>query len=71
MQRSLLLFENSIHSKATLKVYKFAIEKFVEHFKLRDFGSIVKMDRKMLQEMIEDYIMYMKTKGLARTTINM
>lgn len=29
------------------------------------------MDAKMLQEMVEDYVMYLKSKNLARTTINM
>lgn len=71
MQRSLLLFENSIHSKATFKAYKYAIDKFIEHFKLRDFGSIVEMDNKMLQEMIEDYVMYKKSKGLSRSSLCM
>ena len=55
MQRSLTLFQNSIHSKETLRVYQYSLDKFMTHFKLRDYDSLAKMDSKMLQEMIEDY----------------
>jgi len=70
MQRSLLLFENSIHSKVTLKSYTYALHKFIEYFKLRDYDSLAEMQSKMLQEMIEDYVMYMKSRSLSRSSIN-
>lgn len=69
MQRSLLLFQNSIHSKETLRVYQYSLDKFLSHFKLRDYDSLARMDTKMLQQMIEDYVMEKKSQGKARSTI--
>jgi len=57
MQRSLLLFKNSIHSEETYRVYKYELDRFISYFKLRDYNSLVSMDAKMLQTMIEDYVM--------------
>lgn len=69
MQRSLLLFQNSIHSKETLRVYQYSLDKFLKHYKLRDYDSLATMNSKMLQEMIEDYVMEQKSQGKARSTI--
>lgn len=57
MQRSLVLFQNSIHSKETLRVYQYSLDKFLKYFKLRDYDSLARMDSKMLQTMVEDYVM--------------
>ena len=70
MQRSLLLFQNSIHSEETYRVYKYYLDKFIEHYKLRDYNALISMDSKMLQEMVEDYVMFRKSNGRSRTTIN-
>jgi len=69
MQRSLLLFQNSIHSEETYRVYKYELDRFITHFKLRDYNAFASMDAKMLQTMIEDYIMEKKSQGKARSTI--
>jgi len=69
MQRSLLLFKNSIHSEETYRVYKYELDRFITYFKLRDYNSLASMDIKMLQTMIEDYVMEKKSKNLARSTI--
>jgi len=69
MQRSLLLFQNSIHSEETYRVYKYELDRFIRYFKLRDYNSLVSMDAKMLQIMIEDYVMDKKSQGKARSTI--
>ena len=69
MQRSLLLFKNSIHSEETYRVYKYELDRFITYFKLRDYNSLALMDAKMLQTMIEDYVMEKKSKNLARSTI--
>jgi len=69
MQRSLLLFKNSIHSEETYRVYKYELDRFISYFKLRDYNSLVSMDAKMLQTMIEDYVMEKKSKGHSRSTI--
>ena len=69
MQRSLLLFENSIKSQETLKLYKRSLQRFLEYFKLKDHDSLLAMDKEMLQQMIEDYVIMLKGRGLARETI--
>ena len=66
-----MLFENSIHSKSTLKAYKYSLDKFISHFKLKDYDSLSSMSNKMLQEMIEDYVMHLKSKGLSRSNVSM
>lgn len=71
MQRSFMLFENSIHSQATLKAYNYAIGKFIQYFKLRDHDSLASMNNKMLQEMIEDYVMHLKSKDLSKSSVSM
>ncbi|MDH3486828.1 MAG: hypothetical protein OEL82_02130 [Nitrosopumilus sp.] len=59
-QRSLLLFENSIKSKATKKEYFKSLNRFKDFFKLKDFDSIIQMEEKQLQIMIEYYVLEIK-----------
>ena len=61
-QRSLLLFENSIKSKATRIEYLKNLNRFKDFYKLKDYDSILGIPNKKLQEMIEDYVMDMKSK---------
>ncbi len=69
MQRSFLLFKNSIHTEETYRVYKYELDRFITYFKLRDYNSLASMDAKMLQIMIEDYVMEKKSKSRSRSTI--
>lgn len=61
-QRSLLLFENSIKSEATKVEYHKNLNRFKDFYKLKDYDSILGIDGKKLQEMVEYYVMDMKTK---------
>lgn len=56
----MLLFENSIRSEQTRSQYKYCLDRFVKFYKLRDAESLLKIDQKQLQIMIEDYVMYLK-----------
>ena len=60
MQRSLLLFENAIKTEASYQTYKYGLDKFKDTFKLKDYDSILKIEDKKLQEMVEDYIIMLK-----------
>jgi len=71
MQRSLLLFEESIKSEKTRKIYRFALNKFIEFYKLKDHDSRIKTDPKMLQTMVEDYVMALKREKLTKSTIGL
>ena len=69
MQRSYLLFENSIHSPETRRIYKWALDKFMKYFKLKDYDSLASMDGKMFQVMVEDYVMALKKEGKKKGSI--
>jgi len=60
MQHSLLLFENAIKTKASYQTYKYGLDKFEDTFKLKDYDSIISIEDKKLQEMVEDYIISLK-----------
>ena len=61
-QRSILLFENSIKSEATKVEYLKNLNRFKDFYKLKDYDSILGIENKKLQEMVEDYVMDMKAK---------
>jgi len=62
MQRSFLVFENSIKSQETLKRYKYYVDIFIKFFHLKDYDSLAGMDSKQLQLMVEDYVMDLKKR---------
>lgn len=69
-QRSVLLFKNTVKSDKTFEKYLYYLNKFKQYYKLRDFDSMISMDHNQLQIMIEDYTMDLKSKNLAKSTIN-
>jgi len=62
MQYSLLMFEESLQSKESVKIYKYLLGKFIEFYKLRDHDSIIKIEKQDLQRMIETYVIHLKKK---------
>ena len=62
MQRSLLLFQNSLKSEVTVKQYTYYLDKFIEFYKLKDYDSLLTIEPKKFQEMIEDFIMDVKKR---------
>ena len=62
MQRSLRLFQNSVGSKETAKQYKWYLDRFIQFYKLRDYDSMLTMEQKQIQVMVEDYVMDLKNK---------
>ena len=68
MQRSLLLFEESIKSENTRKNYKYQLSKFLKYFKIKDYDSLLTISKEKLQEMLEDYIFHLK-KALNPNTV--
>jgi len=61
MERSLLLFENSVKSKITFREYLKRLEKFRQFCNADSFDSLSKIESAKLQEMLEDHIMLRKT----------
>jgi len=62
VQRSLLLFENSLKTEATREKYLYYLGKFKDFYKLKDYDSMITIPLKQLQIMVEDYVMMLKKK---------
>jgi len=60
VQRSLLIFQNSVKSEETVKHYTWYLNKFKKFYKLKDYDSMVTIETRKIQEMIEDYVMEIK-----------
>jgi len=60
MQRSLRLFQNSVGSQETAKQYKWYLDRFIKFYKLRDYDSLLTMELKQIQIIVEDYVMDLK-----------
>jgi len=69
MQRSFLLFSNAIHEKTTLEKYVWGLNGFMKFYKLKDPDSLANMDAKMLQVMIEDFVMTKKSENISKSGI--
>ncbi|MCH7562046.1 MAG: site-specific integrase [Thaumarchaeota archaeon] len=69
MQRSLLLFENSLKTKATTEKYLYYLKRFKNFYKLKDYDSMLTIELKQLQIMIEDYVMTLK-KEVSPNSVN-
>ena len=62
MQRSQLIFEGAIQTEATREAYLYQLEKFREWTKIKDYDSLLQAPQKQIQELLEDYVMYLKKK---------
>lgn len=69
MQRSLLLFENSLKTERTRAKYLYYLNQFKTYFKLKDYDSILTIPVPELQIMVEDYVMLLK-KRISPNSIN-
>ena len=69
MERSLMLFESSVRSKYSLKQYKYNLEKFREFAKVKDYETLASLDSETIQNMLEDYVMMLRERGLTQATI--
>ena len=62
VQHSLMMFQESLKSKESVKNYTFLVEKFMEYSEIKDFDSIVAIEQKELQKMVETYVIHLKKK---------
>ncbi len=60
--RALHIFENSIRSEYSRKQYEYQLDSFISYYKLKDIESIFRIEQKRLQIMMEDYVLYLRTK---------
>ena len=69
MQRSLILFQSAIKSNSTLETYGLALNRFRNHFLIKNCDSLLKISPSKILEMIEDFIIYRKNEGCSRSTV--
>jgi len=70
-QRSVILFHSAIKSEKTKAGYDQILKKFKEHFIIKDFDSLVAIEPKKIQEMIEDYVLYQRSRNKSRSFVYM
>lgn len=68
-QRSLLLFYSAIKSEKTKKQYHTYLDEFLRYFIIKNYDKLSQIESKKLQEMIEDYVMYDKSKNKSASHI--
>ncbi len=68
-QKSLLLFHSMILSDATKHQYDKSLERYRNYFKIRDFDSLLLIDQKKSQEMVEDWVIHLKSRDLRASGI--
>ena len=61
-QWSILIFNHAISSEATKKSYFYQLKRFMGFHKIKSYDSLIAIEPKRLQVMIEDYIMNRSSK---------
>ena len=70
MQRSLSLFENAIHSDATMKLYTKGLRNFMKFTGYDEkHDEYAKLDFKIIDKHLEDYVMYLSHRNIKGITI--
>ena len=62
MQRSLLVFGESLQTEATRKAYLYQLEQFRKWTKIKDYDSLFQGPPKAIQELLENYVIHLKNK---------
>ena len=68
-QRSVLLFHSGIKSEMTKKHYSYWLDLFLKHFMIKNHDNLLEIEPKKLQEMVEDYVMYEKSRNKSASYI--
>ena len=61
-QKSMMLFESTIKSEATRLTYQLHLRKLLQYSKIKDFDSLITLKPKLIQELLEDYLLYCRKK---------
>jgi len=69
-QRSFILFDSAIKSPQTRYYYTRYLAEFRDFFILKSYDSLLEIETKKLQEMLENFMMYQKNSGLSLSYIN-
>ena len=70
MQRSLSLFENSIHSSATLYQYNLGLDNYMRFVGFQNrYDDYSSLDSEVIQRHLEDYVIFHNGRNIKKTTI--
>ena len=69
--RSVQIFEEYIQSETTKKYYIYYIQRFVTHYNLESFDSILSLKTEDLKEKLEDYVILFKNNGKSSNYIRL
>ncbi|MDE1769000.1 MAG: tyrosine-type recombinase/integrase [Thaumarchaeota archaeon] len=70
MDRSLVRFYAGIKSDITRKTYESDLKRFLRFVKIKDAGGLLQLKDSYLQELVEDYAIFLKKKGLRYNSVN-
>ena len=60
--RFLQVFEQSLSSAVTRQNYLERLQAFMKFIEIADYDRLIKIDPKLLQRNVEDYVFYLKKK---------
>lgn len=60
--RCLALFESATKSKVTFKIYLYNLKRFMQFCNISNFDNLLKIDSKLLNQKIEDWLMDLRSK---------
>ena len=61
-QYSQMIFQESLRSQESVKSYTYLVMKFMKFHNLKNFDSVVKIEKKELQKVVETYVIHHKKK---------
>lgn len=63
------LFLSGIRTKNTREKYEYYLNKFLKETKLKNYSSLIDLDDETRQDLVEKYILMLKSKNLKRTSV--
>lgn len=67
--RASSLFESTIKSPESRKIYMYSLNEFMKFIKVNDYDEVIKLDSNKIQQFLEDWIIHLTGKGLKAHTI--
>ena len=67
---SLILFHSGLHNEKTQSCYDNYLRYFKDFFLLKTYDNLLEYDVKTIQKMIQDYVMYQRSKGQSHGSIS-
>ncbi|NND87604.1 MAG: hypothetical protein HKM23_09875 [Nitrosopumilus sp.] len=63
------LFLSGIRTEKTREKYEYYLQRFLKEAKLKNFTSLIELDDEIVQDLLEKYIMMLRSKGLKRSGV--